>query len=509
MFEAKDLINTKHLPSGLASVRDLALEAAAYHRLDAYPAYHFKDWKVEDRGPLPKVTPFVRTIVRRSARWLFGRPVNPTVPKNQKLEEFVLKAWEANRLDSRLVAMAEKAGVEGGIVLKFAYDEKRRGHPLAISALSPISQVRMYHDPHDHERLLMARVQYPYFDPVKGETYWYREEWTDEFHVVYQPVQGSDLGRDLATQQSKVDAHEGWLIKSQKANPFKLIPLHHVKNLETDDCWGTGDCWGLYRIIDRINLCWHLMDRSNQFDSQVSPIFLDAELRDEGPVQAQQPGVPVEAESTSSESGADYKGQIVFPPTGNSLRPAMMEYACKLQKMVQNAASSVEVDQAEFSNKGNLTNAVLAQLYLPQIEATEEKRKAYGQDGLVPFFDLVARGLQNANIESFDVTDDPESSRLELAWPEYFELSENEKAARLGRVQEGVFGGMLTKERAIEAFAQIEGIEDVAALKNELKAEPQPSGNINDPNYLDVSEPVKRSISQTARLRQIGGKEAE
>ena len=74
-----------------------------------------------------------------------------------------------------------------------------------------------------------------------------------------------------------------------------------------------------------------------------------------------------------------------FPSGGNALRGAMMEYGKDLRKQLLSGAGSVEVDPADVTNKGNLTQAVLQQLYAPQIESTSDKRRSWGDDGLCRF----------------------------------------------------------------------------------------------------------------------------
>ena len=71
---AAGLIGTGSLPPGLDWMREHAREARAYHMLDPYPLYHFRDWKSEERGALPRCLPIAKSIVRRGARWLFGDP---------------------------------------------------------------------------------------------------------------------------------------------------------------------------------------------------------------------------------------------------------------------------------------------------------------------------------------------------------------------------------------------------------------------------------------------------
>lgn len=476
--EARELVGTRHAPYGFDVVRERAAEAEAYHRLAPYPTWHFGDWKVEERGPLPRCMPFVRTAVRRSARWLFGRPLQIHCPGNAALERWLRQMWVRNRMPSRMVAAAERAGVEGGVCLKFAYDAAG-DPPLSLQILSPVEHVRLYHDGHNRDRLLMARVQYPYWDAARGAWLMYREEWTAEEQVQYRPqpcrhVTGLRGGPAAVMAAGDVDPDRfgGWEIGARTPNPFGLIPLVGVKNLDAGAPWGSGDLWDLFRVVDRVNLTYHAMDRSNQFDSEPNVIFVDLE---EGPADLDRPltpGQPLAVKSEERIPGQLARGQVVVAEAKGALRPAMMEYARDLRRQVLLAAGNVDLDPAEITNNGRLTGAVFHFIYAPLIELTAEKRKTYGEDGLAPFLEACAVGLRRAGVPLEAVREvdeeDEASFDVQLRWPPLFDLSEEEKAQALERVRAERDAGLTTAERAVEMMAVVEGVSDVQTLKREL-----------------------------------------
>lgn len=501
---AAALIGTKSLPAGLQAIRRLSEEARAYQAQKPYPLYHFENWKTENRGVLPVCLPLAKSIVERGAKWLFGKPVQLTVPDNSALETRLRDIWTQNKLDNRLRPMAKNAALDGGIVLKFAYDKTKTDCPVVIMALSLVDKVRLYTNPHDSQQVLMARVQYSYFDAVTAKTMWYREEWTAEEEVHYFDVAEETM--NSASAAVNPDAYEGWEISTRADNPFKTIPLHLVRNLETDDVWGAGDLWdpaegnGLYRTMDRINLTYHLMDKSNQFDSEVNPIFIDLEVDEDDIDKPLQPGQALDLHSTDDAGGK--QGKVELPRGGNGLRPAMMEYAKDLRKQVLEAASSVSVDQAEFSNKGNLTSAVLEQLYQPQIELNNEKRKSWGPGGLEPFLAKMAQGLAAAGVPDLGVTGSEASTQVKITFGDYFSMSEDEKTAKTGRLQEQEIAGYLPHDRAIEEVSQMEGRTDVEALKKEIAAQPAPTPTAQlDPSVTNMETQIKG-------LTKVGGSDS-
>jgi hypothetical protein len=387
-------------------------------------------------------------------------------------------------MPSRLVAMAERGALEGGCVLKFAYDAADAERPLSIQTLSVTDQVRLYYHPHDRDRLLMARIQYPFFDASSGKTFWYREEWTGEREIHYVPASASDSAR------FNPDTFESWAVESEAPNPFGVIPLAHIRNLETDDVWGSGDLWDLYRIIDRANLDLSIWDRKNQIDAQLNPIWVDLEPEADDMDRPLAPGQSVAAESKEGKTGS-----VVFPPSDVRSQDAIQAHFKELLRMLYAAASSVDLDQAEVTNKGNLTMAVLEQLYQPVIEITHEKRKSYGDDGLERFFAIVARGLANLGVANLGATEDPASSRVSITWPDYFEMSEAERTIRTGRIQEQELAGFVGHSTAVAEISQMEG-RDPEAIAAEIAAEPKPSTTETIPNASDLAPAMTGNATQ-------------
>jgi Phage portal protein, SPP1 Gp6-like len=478
---AAELIGTKFLPPGLSRMTKLADEADAYHALNPYPRFALANWKTEDLGPLPRCLPLAKDTVNRGAKWLFGRPIQIHCAGNKALEGTLRDAWTRNKMEARMVAASAKAAREGGLFLKYAIDERNKERPITIQTLSIIDDVRLYYHPHDNQQLLMVRVQYPYFDATTGAYWWYREEWTDQEEIHYRSIRDQRVNVMAAARDTfNPDTYEGWEIDAaaSKPNPFGRIPGVHIKNLETDDTWGAADLWSLfdenhlYRTLDKMNLAFYLMDISNQYDSRTNPVYIDAILDNADIDKPLQPGQPI---SLSSEQGSDGHGRqarVEFPSGTNQAREPMRQYFLDLRQMFYIAASTVEFTPENFTNKGNLTAAVLQLIFQPQIEMTEEKHKSYGQNGIEPFLENLARGAQAAGIR-LGVKDDPESYDVTLKWSPYFVLSEDEKTARVARIQQEEIANYTTHERAIEAVALIEGVEDVEVLQGELEKERQ------------------------------------
>lgn len=490
---ADSLIGTRHFPPYFTAIRMMALEALAYHNMRPYPYWAFSDWKIEDRGKLPNCLPLCRRIVNRSAKWLFGKPVEISLPGNETLEKFLREAWQLNRMPTKMVAAAEKGGIEGGVVLKMSYDEKE-DVPLRFQVLSPITECRLFYDPHDADCLLMARIQYPVFNPQDGDHYMYREEWTAEWEVHYEPqpmkmsslypfTSGGFAGAFpvgevpvISGTKTEPDLHE-WRITTKTRNRFGVIPLHHVRNAEALSTYGRGDLWsdvtgGIFRLVDRINLAYQGMDRNNQMYADPVTVFIDAKVAPDvvnRPLRAGE-NLDIKSEESFSTQGAK-QAKVETIEFDGSMRPHMVEFALAIKQEILDTVGSVDVDTSEVGNKGNLTDAVLTQLWLPLIQTTEEKRKTYGEDGICKFLELCAIGLSNLGAKQVKGVDAKklESHDVKLKWSDYFPMDDEEKSARFTRLDLEVQGGYLPLERAVESVLQMEGVEDIPKAKKELE----------------------------------------
>lgn len=226
----------------------------------------------------------------------------------------------------------------------------------------------------------------------------------------------------------------------------------------------------MFRINDRINLTAHLMDRSNQFDSERNIVFLDVEAGSDQVDRAMQPGSALSLKS-DNPIGIDtaMQGKVFELEAGGQLRPYMMDYVKELKHEILAAIGSTDVRSDEVSNKGAMTPAVLRQLYQPLIESTTQKRVNYGTEGVAVFLQRCAKGLRNMGVKKHGLGKDHDEEVVEIIWPEFFEMGEDDKTAKVARLTSEVTMGYNTKERALLSIADIEGIHDTSRFVEELK----------------------------------------
>lgn len=487
----EDFINTKFKPQDFDLIHVASLQAMAYYSLLPYPYFAFMDWKKEERGPLPTCMPFVRGITRKGAKWLFGAPLHFEMP-DPKIQKVIHNTWKDNRMPSRMVSMAQIAGQTGTIVLKFSYDEEKYPEqPLRFDILNPLDNCRLFFDPNDCLRLAMLRIQYPYFDSSTHKMMWFREEWTSKLKISYEPKEANSTImriRQTALDERSIDYGTTWTVAGEEPdpdknskwkeiarvdNPFGLIPCQVLYNEESNGQWGIGDLWGLWRTIDRINLSYWLQDKSNQYDSELQAVYIDLEAEPGTLDKPIPPGSSRSFKTDNMAEGADMRqGKVATIEPAGRIRPYIESYAHDLRQMIYDSVGYVEVHQGEVTNKGNLTQAVLAQLYAPLIEVTREKRKTYGDLGVAQFLAKVCRGLKRLGIKDFRriKENDVESYTPRLQWSDHFELTEAEKLTRVERFISEEQNGLMIHEALVRKVAIMEDLDNVDETVSELKS---------------------------------------
>lgn len=460
-MDASALLGTTTLPAGFKELRTLARMAKAYHLMQPYPQWGFNSWKTGTRGPIPRCLPHSHHIVTQQARALFGKPVH--FKSEDKPAEEVNDIWDANNMGSKAVVMATMGGQSGSVALKWSYDEADERCPCKIQVLDALEHCRFYYDPFDPSRLLMARVQFPYYDNVANKTKWYREDWTDEKHVVYKPYENTGQALEptaLYANVREVDEYAQWEVDTSEANPFGVIPLWQLSNKAGLNPYGEGDLWGLFHVVDLANFTFDLGNKDNQLGARPNKIYIDLKQEDEDPPQAE----PSLVESLKSEDGKD--GRVELLETSGAIREHIRKDFDCLVEMLYEAAGGVLMRPDQITNKGNLTAATLKLVYSPLLSTIEEKRKAYGEDGLSMFVQRMTQGLAKVGAKGIKPLDD-----VQVAWADIFDLTSEDMMAEAERQAFMVEQGFTTRKRAAQSMAVLEGETDVDELVTQALGE--------------------------------------
>jgi hypothetical protein len=342
----------------------------------------------------------------------------------------------------------------------------------------------------------MARIQFPQWNAKDGNWYWYREDWTDEELVIYkmQPsgTWGSMANNDPYSQAAQVDIYENWQVDKREKNPFGIIPLWYIRNKETGTDYGEGDLWKFYQTVDLINFTRDLAHKDNQKSIDPDKAFIDLMAGAEEQGQSDGPqGVSVLQTTDDAKS----QGKIEVIQTNAALRPHVDAFAENLMKELYSATGMPDFEPQEITNKGNLTSAVLTQLYSPTIKVTNMKRQCYGEDGICVFLERMSQGLTKANVQGWKPVLD-----VQVLWPPYFEQTEEEKMELANRQAFLVENNFTTHDRAIDAIASADHVADVDILKQKLESQ------IRESEAKKAKE-VKMMQSEFERAKRgVGGK---
>lgn len=464
MINAADLIGTKHLPPRHKLMDYEARRARAYFNLNPYPGFSFGDWVEEERGPLPRCRPFVRTITARQARWLMGKGLEFAADEDT-ITDKVNEVWAQNRMNTQVSMIARNCGQAGTIFLKYTYDEENKQCPVRISVLDGVRHVRAYYDPHDSTQLLMVRIQYPYWDTAQGKWYWFREDITADQVVTYEPKyipgdtdQGMDATKDPYSFALEKADTEVWAVQESRANEFGVINGALIKNLDEGGQYGRGDLWGLWPTVDQLNHSANLAHIDNQRGVWPREVYIDAG-NVTGPTDPTQQGI-IAVDSENPENQAKVQ-QLTHDGT---VRVPLWEHYKELRQELYDVVGMVIATPDMVTNKGNLTRAVMSQVYLPLIELTGEKRETYGENGICKFLEAMCEGLSNLGVDGWKGGVD-----VQAVWPDYFDLTEEDLKLMTERQVLMVTSGFTTRERAAKDLALAEGREDYEELLDEIE----------------------------------------
>lgn len=486
MSTGTELINTQTAGVGGYAGRRLAQESFAYFHGNPYPRFAFdaQQWPTE-KGPKPTPLPYAKLLIAEGAEFVFaGGPPRFTVGDDASSEAYLATVVRRNRLASRWAALAEFIANQGTVAAKFAYVPDDPLCAVRVSFLSIPDECRVWVDPHDQSRLLMARVQYPYRDAVTGAWFYFREEWTAGWHVIYRPKEAGaytiEAAANLPGYDQSLGDGDGWEIDQQEENPFGMIPITLIRNKRQEGSpLGVGDCWGSFRLMDRLALTMHGEDRHNQ-TSRGTPVAKNAILTNSGPLL---PEEPISVVSETPGVSADFD---IIEPTGAWRQWSHMTLD-RWEDLLYAQVGLSKVDPAAITNKGNMTQLALKTVYSRTLATSDRKRTLWGEDGLsLMFADLLLALQRMGTVKEVKAAD--EDTVVTAEWSDYFAATPDDVAALSSRTIAQTKAGVLPLARAAERIALAEGLPkgEVPTLLQELPPPAPSSPEAQQPDAEDV-----------------------
>lgn len=442
------LLNARLAAFGDDSEMQQLKKAQAYY--DNHPA-EFAGYAKSGvpRAKWPKVTlPLPRRIVDTSAAFLFGRTPRISCPASPELTRWVNRIWHANDMQSQLVAMARRGGIDGKVALSFACNPQDATNPFPISIL-PKSCFHEKYDDLDRRRLLSLTIRFQFVGGEDGLAYYYREDWTPDEWVLYNPL---PAGR---ARSERYETEMGWTIRERRPNPFGFIPVVVIRNLidAEDPATGISDLDGLYELFDRINITYDQWDESNAISAR--RIYFGKKLTAER--LDLRPGDVVTGNMDDSDLKAVSGGESVYV--------ALKDYAQRLEHHVLSAARSTELDAGRMQAMNNLSSVALKMLHIDLLMLTEEKRLNYGANGVEKFLELLVRAARSLNrsewqtaLEAVD-PNEPDTYRVQLHYPPTFPMTEDERQQALRNLALARSMKALTEEKIAAQVSALYGFD--------------------------------------------------
>jgi hypothetical protein len=295
---------------------------------------------------------FARVVVDKGVSFLFGQDVGFELDETQQTpeEDWLQACWETNRKTTFLQKLALNGGVCGHAFVKIVVDQSP--YPRLI-LLDPATVLPIW-DPHDIERVLRYRIQYPATDPNTGKPLTIRQ-WIELDGAIWRIT--DQVSRDGGA----------WQTTAETVWPHPWPPIVDCQNLPNpNEFFGLPDlAEDILQLNAGINFVLSNLARIIRFHAHPKTWgkgFTAAQLN----IAVDETIVLPSPEATlqNLEMESDLASSIAF-------------YS-RLREALHEVARVPEVATGRMENVGQLSGVALSILYQPLLEKTETKRRTYG-----------------------------------------------------------------------------------------------------------------------------------
>lgn len=348
---------------------------------------------------------FARSIVDVGVDYLFGDEVCIEIEKEAEddqasvsdpRDEWLDKAWDANRGQMLLKMMAIYGGIFGDVYVKMMAPAERGGYPRLV--LWEPDQVRVFWDPADYQNVVA-----------------YVREWHGVDHSTQQRtpvafrqfVEKNETGRwQVRDMQSRGD-RAGWVQTGLDVWPWEFCPLFHCQNLPgPGSVYGTSDLEGdVVGINLSMNFVLSNLQRIIRMSAHPQPVGkgFDAAKLDLEPGKLI--GLP------SKDSSIEY-----LEATTNG--GMSLEQYARLKEAFHQIARVPEVATGKVDGIGALSGVALQILCQPLVQKTKTKRLLYGE-----MLEAISRGMLEVGGMALE-----QDVEIELRWPNILPVDDKSEA---------------------------------------------------------------------------------
>jgi hypothetical protein len=293
-----------------------------------------------------------RVIVDKGISFLFGQDIDFELDETRQTleEQWLQECWNANKKMTFLQKLALNGGVCGHVFVKIV-----AGSPYPRLILLDPATVLPIWDPHDIERVLRYRIQYPATDPQTGKPITIRQ-WIELDGAVWR----------ITDQVSRADSTQ-WVTTAENTWPYPWPPIVDCQNLPNpNEYWGLPDLGeDLLQLNEGINFVLSNLARIIRFHAHPKTWGRG--------FTAQQLSIAVDETIVLPSPDAELRNLEML----NDLSSSIAFYE-RLREALHEVARVPEVATGRMENVGQLSGVALSILYQPLIEKTETKRRTYG-----------------------------------------------------------------------------------------------------------------------------------
>jgi len=342
------------------------------------------EWK-RLTGLSPEVSPprlkvnLARSIARRPAEFAFER-AERIVADDPAAQPLLDRIVRGNSLLERLSDVCAEGSLTGDVLLTFSYAPES-------AALFPVSIVQAEDfnfecSPHDASAVDFYRIEYRYEgdggrimrhrEEISADETRYYEDWVEET--------GAPSGV-LARLGLGVKPRQPRLLRAEP-NPLGFIPAVHVRNRGRAGMkFGTSDLRDILTLLDDFN--WKMSQRSKNISRTTSAILKNINGR-------------ITSEFISDETILSVTGdnpQVDYL-VNNADMAVVKTHLEDLKQAVSDVTGVVFVSPERLNAIGAMSGFALSLLYEPLVNLANEKRRAFGRDGVERLLSLIVRAAR-------------------------------------------------------------------------------------------------------------------
>jgi hypothetical protein len=422
-------------------------------------AFHEEQNGAEEYIPLRDRRPCVRsnlcrTVVDDSVSLLFSEGHFPTVEMDSDEQKAAIaKLIKEIKLNAVMIDAATRGSV-GSVAILFRVLKKR----VFLDVMST-EYLTPNWDPEAPDTLLsvtekykvsgksLADQGYSIAKDELGATFWFQRDWNDGAEVWYLPWKVADENQEPKIDKDKTVEHE-----------LGFVPVVWIRNLPGGDAIDGAPTFADEAIDTQIEIDYQLSQAGRGLKYTSDPTLLIKE-----PAYGEQ-GPTVKGAANAIKVSAEGDAKLLeINGTGAA---AVLDYVKHLREI---AIETMHGDQTSPEKMAAVQSGRAMEIAKRAlVNLADRLRISYGEGAISEIVFMVVKASQKIALQfkngtkvgKFDANSD-----ISLRWPDWFEPTLQDMAARANTLKTLCDSGLLSRETAIKILASEYDIEDAKAEK--------------------------------------------